>query len=85
MIDTLNKLSNQKAVKFVSTYDFATLYTNIPHDKLIKTLNSVIDFAFKGRAKTKCLSMTTAYLTVVNLLNILYLTSTLLKNSEKCS
>ena len=53
VIDTLNKLSNRKAAKSVSTYDFSTLYTNIPHDKLIKTLSSVIDFAFKGRTQGK--------------------------------
>ena len=39
IIDTLNKPSNQKA--------------NIPHDKLIKTPNSVIDFALKGTTKNK--------------------------------
>ena len=53
VIDTLNKLSNRNAAKPVSTYDFSTLYTNIPHDKLIKTLSSVIDFAFKGRTQGK--------------------------------
>ena len=53
VIDTLNKLSNRKAAKSVSTYDFSTVYTNIPHDELIKTLNSVIDFTFKGRTQSK--------------------------------
>ena len=49
----MNKLSNRKAAKSVSTYDFSTLYTNIPHDKLIKTLSTVIDFALKGRTQGK--------------------------------
>ena len=53
VIDNLNKLSNRKRAKSVSTYDFSTLYTNIPHDKLIETLNSVIDFSFKGRIQEK--------------------------------
>ena len=53
VIDTLNKLNNRKAAKSVTTYDFSTLYTNIPHDKLIRTINSVIDFAFKGRTQEK--------------------------------
>lgn len=45
VIDTLNKLSNLKGAKSLSTYDFSSLYTNTPHDKLIKTLHSLIDFA----------------------------------------
>ena len=32
VIDTFNKLSNQKTVKSLSKYDFSTLYTNIPHN-----------------------------------------------------
>ena len=31
-----------------ATYDFSTLYTRLPHDKLIKRLSSVIDFVFEG-------------------------------------
>ena len=34
--------------KSISTFDFSTLYTKIPHDKLISVLNSLIDFCFSG-------------------------------------
>ena len=44
-----NKLSNRKAAKSISTCGFSILYTNILHDKLIKTLNSPMDFDFKCR------------------------------------
>ena len=49
------------------------------HYKSIKTQNSVIYFAFKGRIQNKYLLITTVQLTVVNLLNILYLASIVLK------
>ena len=48
VIDALNKLSNQAAANSFSTYYFSTLCTNIPYAELIKTLNSLTDFAFKG-------------------------------------
>ena len=43
VIDTLNHVSNRKIVKSISKYDLSTLYTNIPHNKLMKTLNCVVD------------------------------------------
>ena len=32
----------------ISTFDFSTLYTKIPHDKLLFVLNNLIDFCFDG-------------------------------------
>ena len=32
----------------MSTFDFSTLYTKIPDDKLLYVLNEITDFAFKG-------------------------------------
>ena len=32
----------------VSTSDFSTLYTELPHNKLLMALNSLIDFCFDG-------------------------------------
>ena len=52
VIDALNKLSNRKAAKSISN-EFSTLYTHILHGKLIKTSNSVIDFAFKVKTQNK--------------------------------
>ena len=77
VIDILKKLGNQKAAKSVSTQDFLMLYTSALVDKLIKTPNFVIAFFFKGKIQNKILSVTTAYLTDVNLLNILNFTSAL--------
>ena len=48
MINAVNKLTKRNAAKSIST-----LYTNIPHDKLIETLNFVIDFSFKGKTQSK--------------------------------
>ena len=31
-----------------TTWDISTLYTKIPHDKLIFVLNSLVDFCFKS-------------------------------------
>ena len=38
-VEVLDKLSicNQKSVRNVRTFDFSTLYTSIPHEKLKKT------------------------------------------------
>ena len=43
VINTLNHLSNRKTAKAISTYGFSTLYTEIPHNKLMKTLNCIVD------------------------------------------
>lgn len=48
IIDTLNKINKKRNAKSISTFDFSTLYTKLPHDKLIKELSAVIDFAFEG-------------------------------------
>jgi hypothetical protein len=38
--------------KRVSSFDFSTLYTNIPHDKLINVLSEIINFSFKGGTRS---------------------------------
>ena len=48
VISSINKLNKRKAAKSMSTFDFSTLYTKIPHDKLLYVLNEITDFAFKG-------------------------------------
>jgi len=35
-------------IRNVKTYDFSTLYTTIPHSKLIKELSEIIRNTFKG-------------------------------------
>ena len=48
IIQSINNLNRRNAAKSLSTFDFSTLYTKIPHDKLKEVLNNIIDFAFKG-------------------------------------
>ena len=51
IIDKLNSINKRKAGKCISTFDFSTLYTKIPHDKLLETLFKLIDFVFNGGQK----------------------------------
>ena len=48
ILNSVSKLNKKRRARCVSTFDFSTLYTNIPHDKLIDVLNQLIDFCFKG-------------------------------------
>ena len=48
VLDALSKINAKKSAKRISCFDFSTLYTNIPHNKLLEKLNSLVDFAFKG-------------------------------------
>ena len=41
-------MNSRGSARSISTFDFSTLYTKIPHDKLIFVLNDLIDFCFKG-------------------------------------
>ena len=51
VIDKLNSINRRKRAKSIATYDFSTLYTKIPHNKLIQRLSAIIDFAFCGGDK----------------------------------
>ena len=48
LIDKLDVINTKKKAKEVSTFDFSTLYTNLPHDDLLRVLNEIIDFVFDG-------------------------------------
>ncbi len=48
----IRKNNEQKNVENVATYDFSTLYTNIPHDKLKTRMVDVISKAYEGSGKT---------------------------------
>ena len=75
--NSLNKLSNREVAKPVSSYDFSTLYTNIPLDKLIKILNFIIDFDFNGRTQNKI------YVNNCNKINIFVFDINSLKKAEE--
>ena len=47
-LECIKKINKRKNAKQLSTFDFSTLYTKIPHDKLLDILYKVVDFVFKG-------------------------------------
>ena len=51
VIDAMNGLNKQKKETSVLTFDFSTLHTKLPHNKLLTILNSLIDFCFDGRER----------------------------------
>ena len=53
VLEAVNKSVSRKSAKCVSSFDFSTLYTNIPHDKLLEVLEKIIDFVFKGGTRKK--------------------------------
>ena len=52
VIENINIIKRKKKAKSIATYDFSTLYTVLPHDKLINRLRNVIDFVFEGGNRT---------------------------------
>ena len=48
VIDILKKINKRNNAKSISTYDFSTLYTKIPHSDLINRLSKIISFVFEG-------------------------------------
>ena len=55
LVKTLKKFNDRNNAKTVSTYDFSTLYTKIPHLKLKEVLHELTDFCFKGCTNSKIL------------------------------
>lgn len=51
VIKAIKQLNERKKAYSISTFDFATLYTNIPHGKLKTVLREIINFCFKGGDK----------------------------------
>ena len=50
VVETLNRINKKRNAKSISTFDFSTLYTKLPHDQLVKELSDVIDFVFDAGA-----------------------------------
>ena len=44
----INKINKRKNGKPISTFEFSTLYTKIPHEKLLDTLYKSVHFLFRG-------------------------------------
>ena len=53
VLRAVKKSRERKSAKCVSSFDFSTLYTKIPHDKLVDVLNEIIDFVFRGGTRKK--------------------------------
>ena len=53
VLEKLTRINEKKNARDISTYDFSTLYTKLQHDDLIKNLNEIVDFAFKGGNEKK--------------------------------
>ena len=53
LLSKLKQCNIKKNAKSIATFDFATLYTKIPHEKLIETLHSIIDFVLCASKKSK--------------------------------
>ena len=51
VLKSIRRINRKKGAKSIATYDFSTLYTKLPHDKLVKELLKLIDFCFDGGNK----------------------------------
>ena len=53
IIDKLKQINSRKNAKSISTFDFSTLYTTIPHDLLTNVLSEIIKFVFKASIRKR--------------------------------
>ena len=47
-LECINKINKWKNAEQISTFNFSTLYTKIPHDKLLDISYKVVYYVFKG-------------------------------------
>ena len=57
LVEYIDKTNQRGKAKTIATYDFSSLYTNIPHEKLLSVLEDIVDFAFNG-GRGKYISVT---------------------------
>ena len=53
IINKLDKINSKRNAKNISTFDFSTLYTTLPHNLLTQVLNELIGFVFKSSIRNK--------------------------------
>lgn len=53
ILDSITIINKRKSARKISNFDFSTLYTMLPHDKLTDVLIKIIDFCFKGHTQDK--------------------------------
>lgn len=51
VIDAINKTNSRNKAMSLSTFDFSTLYTKIPHQKFKSVMGKLINFCFSSRVK----------------------------------
>ena len=52
----LDRINAKKNARSISTFDFTTLFTKIPHDKLIEVLCKMVDSIFNSPIR-KCIAI----------------------------
>ena len=52
VLKVLDQISSKRNAKTISSFDFSTLYTNIPHSKLFAELSDIVRFIFKGGTRS---------------------------------
>ena len=53
VIERLDQVNTKHSAKLISTFDFNTLYTKLPHKELLKKLFDLTDFGFNEGSKKK--------------------------------
>ena len=60
LLERLSKINLKSSAKTISTFDFSTLYTMIPHDKLIEVMKLILEHTFdNGNRRFICVESTT--------------------------
>ena len=84
VIQNINMLNKRAKASSISCFDFSTLYTKIPHSRLLKVMNELIDFCFKGGNKNYIVvNKYSAYWVSDNNSNRLTFTNSTLKHAIK--
>ena len=59
LLERLSKINLKSSAKTISTFDFSTLYTMIPHDKLIEVMKLILEHTFdNGNRRFICVEST---------------------------
>ena len=62
VLNTLERLNKKKGARSIATYDFSTLCTIIPNNKLIDVLSKIVDSVFNDTTRIFiCEGKKTAY------------------------
>ena len=51
LLRKISKINSRNKARSISTFDFSTLYTKIPHDLLFEAMDKVIDIVYRNRTQ----------------------------------